>query len=231
MMSFKTRIRRLLGSCFYVLVIFILFSTVSSIRHGTRPDKAILDLLDNRYFWVYQILPLAVGLLVANIFMLVGQREGKQKPPLRRQNFSRLKWRLTVISLGVLVAVGWQLAGLWQKGFVPADWDSYLLLLVLAMPFIVITLMAWLQKPDPEEIEALETGDYTRLAQLMDERDRLARLQAGNAALRFTIVFILIAGSLFDILVTRRWPARSLLEIELMAGAWLYFYYKFKLEI
>ncbi|GAF25294.1 hypothetical protein MTY_0626 [Moorella thermoacetica Y72] len=228
MVSFRSKIWRSLCSCFYTIAIFILVSMVASIRRGIGPSRAILDLFNNQHYWVSQVLPLAVAMLSVNIFMLVRLREGEQKPFLRRPNFHRMRWRFTVISLGVLLAVGYQLAELWQKGFGPDDWDSYLLLLALAIPFIVSTPMAWLQKPDDEVIEALETGNFTRLA---DERDRLARMQAGNAALKFTIIFILVAGSLFDILVTHRWPARSLLEIELMAVAWHYFYSKFKSEI
>ncbi|APC09324.1 hypothetical protein MORE_11700 [Moorella thermoacetica] len=228
MVSFRSKIWRSLCSCFYTIAIFILVSMVASIRRGIGPSRAILDLFNNQHYWVSQVLPLAVAVFLVNIFMRIILRDGEQKPFLRRPNFHRMRWRFSVISLGVLLAVGYQLAELWQKGFGPDDWDSYLLLLALAIPFIVSTPMAWLQKPDDEVIEALETGNFTRLA---DERDRLARMQAGNAALKFTIIFILVAGSLFDILVTHRWPARSLLEIELMAVAWHYFYSKFKSEI
>ncbi|HHW40530.1 MAG TPA: hypothetical protein GXX19_05145 [Syntrophomonadaceae bacterium] len=38
-------------------------------------------------------------------------------------------------------------------------------------------------------------------------------------------------GGLFDVLVTHLAPVRSMIELELIWGAWLYYYYRFKAEV
>lgn len=205
-----------LAYCVIFIFIYTLLGMADSMSHGTPPKINLLHLV---------VLTVALFLTI-NLFNIFRDYcRGEQKQGLCRRSFYRRRWHISGITLTVLLLAGLRAVSLWHEGLGLNNWDSYLLLSALVIPFAVATLMSWLLKRDDEEIEAIETDDYTRLH---DERDNLSRLKAGDAAFTFIGIFVLIAGSLFDVLVTHRYPVRSLLEFELMIGAWIYFYHKYR---
>jgi len=92
---------------------------------------------------------------------------------------------------------------------------------VILLLFSVLYLIdVFLKDPSPKLESAIERIDVDRVRAEYDERFRQLWEKSAAATLYWALGLIFVLGSLYDILITRRWPVRSVGEVVLILVVW-----------
>lgn len=180
-----------------------------AIQAGKSTLAAIISVTGNVSFWLY----LMMFAFTAVIFFLITYALvlRKQTHAVTGKRYQILRWVVTPGGILMLITGSIQLIHALQTGtwsFI--EWINLFSMIV----WLIILYSYWFVRPSPERLEAIETGDYSRL---LDERTQLVNGKGAHATLMIFLLFLFILGPLYDILVTHQWPVRTFIEIVLLA--------------
>lgn len=207
-------------AAFVGIAIFFLYllKLMPLIEDGAPIQAAALTILVSTQFWLYHIVPFAI--MIIPVMMLLPVLHRRMTAGGSGQNFNWRKAARTYTFMGVLLLLffGYLLARpFFDKSGSAVRWDQFLTLALLWAGYAFFVIYRFFMKPDKDMIKAYETGDESRFN---DERQQLIGGKSAVSTLYALIAIIFFAGFLFDILVTRIWPLRSLTEIILIVVIW-----------
>jgi hypothetical protein len=188
-----------------------------AIRSGIPARQVFESLGRDREFWTGHVLSYTIvySLMVA-VFPKVHPLLVKNRAK-GRLSWERNRWFMTICGaafiFGTAIPVianivrGTRTYGMDQLGFTVVIWVLY--------GWMIVRM--WANHPSAEEKEGFETGDRRRS---MDERYQLVLGKSAVSTLYWTLGIIFVGGSLYDILATHKWPARSVAEFAIILLIW-----------
>lgn len=113
-------------------------------------------------------------------------------------------------------------AGMWgyflaTGGRMPLD--QTVVLVTIWAAYAVFVIWRWFYKPDPDLVAIYTSGDTKRYN---DERREFIQGQAARTVLKILIGILLTVGTLYEVIILRMWPVRTLMEIILVAFIWAF---------
>lgn len=196
--------------------LLVAMNALPALQRGAELAPALRELVSSREFWSRQILPIAILYLLMLTVFPYAHRWLINSGSSGRPSWHRNRWLVTfgglVYILGTAVPVGRNLLA--GREYQPE------LLLFIALTWLVygwLVLALWLKHPSPEWQHGFETGDHRRS---LDERYYTVLGKSAVTTLYWSLGLLLVLGSLYDLLVTRSWPVRSLAEALGIFALW-----------
>lgn len=214
----KPQAGRMILIMLLTFVFIISMNALPAMRAGESTWEALRAIVQEPGFWQEQMLPLGVMyLLMLFVFPTVYERLlRKRSGDSYRLSWSINRWLITLGGLVFIVgtAVPITLKLLRGQRF---SLDQLAFTAILWLLYAGFILAHWLRKPSSEWVEGFETGDHSRT---MDERYQVVMGKSAVTTLYWTLALLLVGGSLYEVLVTRVWPARSLAETAIVFVLW-----------
>jgi hypothetical protein len=184
---------------------------------------SLLSTYRSRSFWVGMMMPILimiVALYASMPYLNNWLRSGRR--PLRSVSAWHLN-RLLVTVSGLIFSAGTSLPLIIHlvRGDRVFRIDQLLFIFILCSAYIAMIIYLWIYKPDREKVQAFETGDHRKI---QDERYQAIVGKSAVSALYRILVILCVAGTLYDLLITKTWPVRTLTEVIGILVIWQFSY-------
>lgn len=192
-----------------MLYTYFMLQLLSALRKGMGIEQAVWTVLHNEDWWIIVaiiVLVYLLGYLVTIKFMI--RRTGKKQRVHNLRRFGLLAGMLLLIVQSIFFIFIVAIAG----------WDIRFWIFVVPWLLNIVLLLYFLgMKDNPEQVEALKTGDFSRVN---DERIQAVMSRSALAALNIFLRVLLFGGFFYDVVVTRQWPIRTLIEFVVIGIIW-----------
>lgn len=217
--SLRPSAKSIVFTMLLTLVAIISMNALPAMRAGQPTWSALRSVVQTAGFWRVQILPIGVMyalmlFVFPTVYEFLIRRRGE---PERRFNWARNRLLITLGGLVFIVATAAPVISHLLRGTRSYSTDQLAFVGLLWLFYLGLVAAAWLRRPSSEWVHGFETGDHSRS---MDERYQLVLGKSATSTLYLTLVLLLVAGSLYDILINKTWPARSLAEVAIIFVLW-----------
>lgn len=194
-----------------------IFTALPDLQRGKDFGPALRQVLTSPGYWT----GLGIGLIVI-IFMVwlvipfffgwIRRNEGSREGDVWKRY--RLVTTIGMVVFLVGTAIAYTHKMLSGETVGP---DQCVFIGAIAAAYLALLIYLWAVKPSSEKVRAIESGDSSRL---VDERYQLVQGRSAVTTVYSMMLIILTGGGLYDVIVTRMWPARSLVEVILIFVIW-----------
>lgn len=208
-------------------LIGLAFLSLPLIRQGFGIIRASRFLIESPVIWPSMIV---FGMLYF-VMMLFGTKLHElmlcDKRSEGRRNWQKARRVYTFLGIITLMGTGILLGWNCFHGRI-STWDQMTVLAVLWIAYGVLVIYRWFMKPDADLVAAFENGNDSKY---VDERRQTVMAKSAQSALYRVLGIILVCGTLYDLLVTRMWPVRTVFEIVLICIVWFAAYKKWEKKL
>jgi len=187
---------------------------VPDIQHGKEPVAAYWHVLGSDLYWYICI---SLFMLAGIIARVSGIRPRRMKPAHERQQEDVSRWIVIVLVFVLLAMAIPELIALASKSQYTVAFFTKLFSSVF---WVLYAMYYWLDRSNRLPGFLKKPTDYDQLVVELDERFQLVWEKAAATTLYWVLGLVFVFGSLYDILLTRRWPVRSVGEVMLILVIW-----------
>lgn len=205
----------------YALVLLGILMALPALKQGSSLAQALHIFVSGR-FWTHVGVPFlvlcAAIVLVApalHRWLVGGSRTGGQ------MNWKRAKAAYTLMGLIFLALTAAMMIVYVVAAGETVNWDKLAVLIVLWVSYAVLVIARWFAKIGDDVVGGFEKGDLSRY---YDERHTQISGASAVGALKCSIILVLFGGALYDLVITRMWPVRSVVEAVLIGVIWFVSY-------
>lgn len=211
----RTMVAMLLGYLLFGVLFTISLHGLQARQQGMGITQAVRFAFHN----LWSSLPTMLGGFVVMSMVLLffyGRTIPSAKTPVEA---GQMRWqhirRILVIGFVPILLVT---AGMILYHLITGQWQDidWLLVGMLAC-YTVVLLVYWRNRPGPERLYAMETGDVSRIS---DERMQQIQGKAAQVTINIFLIFLIFVGIPYETIVMGNWPFLTFIEFVILLVVW-----------